>query len=244
MKRTLRTKTKPTSSTLAGSIVATIKERVIAWQYPPEHRLTEEALCREFNVSRSPVREALRVLATAGLVKRMANRGYAVRQVNLREIEEIYEVRLAFELYAVEALAGRAGPPQALAPLRKSWEDVRATPEGRKDEDLAELDTTFHESLVALVGNESLLRDIKAINERLFVFRMIDFGRHGRVESICAQHLDIIERIVAKDVEGARAAIRANIDSARQIVHEALKEAVARAYATRDGPSNHGPRPG
>src|SRR5271157_3121610 len=116
--------TTPKNSTLSGSIIATIKERVIAWQYPPEYRLTEEALCREFNVSRSPVREALRVLATNGLVKRMANRGYAVRQVNLREIEEIYEVRLALELYAVETLAGRGGPLEALAPLRKSWESL------------------------------------------------------------------------------------------------------------------------
>ena len=232
MKRTLRTKTKPTSLTLSGSIVATIKERVIAWQYPPEHRLTEEALCREFNVSRSPVREALRVLATSGLVKRMANRGYAVRQVNLHEIEEIYEVRLALELYAVETLAGREGPQEALAPLRKSWQAVRSAPDNRKGEDLAELDTIFHESLVALVGNETLLRDVKAINERLFVFRMIDFGRPDRVESTCAEHLDLIERIGAKDIEGARAAIRANIDNARQIVREAFKEAVARAYAT------------
>jgi DNA-binding GntR family transcriptional regulator len=52
------------------------------------------------------------------------------------------------------------------------------------------------------------------------------------VESTCAEHLDLIERIGAKDIEGARAAIRANIDNARQIVREAFKEAVARAYAT------------
>jgi len=222
----------PARSTLSGSIVAAIKERVIAWQYPPEHRLTEEGLCREFNVSRSPVREALRVLATSGLVKRMANRGYAVRQVNLREIEEIYEVRLALELYAVETLAGRGGPQKALVALRKTWEAVRNAPDNRKGEDLAELDTIFHESLVALIGNETLLGEIKAINERLFVFRMIDFGRADRVESTCAQHLNILERIEAKDVEGARAAIRMNIDNGRQIVHETLKEALARAYAT------------
>jgi DNA-binding GntR family transcriptional regulator len=222
----------PSRSTLSGSIVATIKERVIAWQYPPDHRLTEEALCREFNVSRSPVREALRALAAGGLVTRMPNRGYAVRQVNLREIEEIYEVRLALELYAVETLAGRGGPPEALAPLRETWQAIGAAPDNRKGEDLADLDTIFHESLVALIGNETLLRDIKAINERLFVFRMIDFGKPDRVESTCVQHLDLIERIGAKDVEGARAAIRANIDNGRRIVREALKEAVARAYAT------------
>jgi DNA-binding GntR family transcriptional regulator len=224
--------TTPTRSTLCGSIVATIKERVIAWQYPPEYRLTEEALCREFNVSRSPVREALRVLATNGLVKRMANRGYAVRQVNLREIEEIYEVRLALELYAIEALAGRGAPQKALAALQETWEAVRNAPDNRKGEDLAELDTTFHESLAALIGNETLLREIKAINERLFVFRMIDFGRADRVESTCAQHLNILERVGAKDIEGARAAIRMNIEDGRKIVHETLKEALARAYAT------------
>jgi DNA-binding GntR family transcriptional regulator len=222
----------PSKSTLSGSIVATIKERVIAWQYPPERRLTEEALCREFNVSRSPVREALRALAASGLVTRMPNRGYAVRQVNLREIEEIYEVRLALELYVVETLAGRGGPSEALAPLRKTWKAIGDAPDNRKGEDLAALDTIFHESLVALIGNETLLRDIKAINERLFVFRMIDFGKPDRVGSTCAQHLDLIERIGAHDVEGARAAIRANIDNGRQIVREALKEAVARAYAT------------
>jgi DNA-binding GntR family transcriptional regulator len=219
-------------ASLSGSIVATIKERVIAWQYPPEYRLTEEALCREFNVSRSPVREALRLLAANGLVKRMANRGYAVRQVNLREIEEIYEVRLALELYATESLARNGAPQKALAALHESWEAVRNAPGDRKGEDLAELDTTFHESLVALIGNETLLREIKAINERLFVFRMIDFDRADRVQGTCAQHLNILERIAARDIEGARAAIRMNIEDGRNIVHATFKDALARAYAT------------
>ena len=90
-------------STLSASIVSTLKERIIAWQYPPEHRMTEEALCREFGVSRSPVREALRVLVTNGFIRRMPNRGYAVRQVSIKDIEELYDVRLALELYALEA---------------------------------------------------------------------------------------------------------------------------------------------
>ena len=219
------------STSLSGSIVATLKERIVSWQYPPEFRLTEEALCREFNVSRSPVREALRVLATNGLVKRMPNRGYAVRQVNLREIEEIYEVRLALELYAVEILASRDTPPKALAALRKTWESIRRTPESFNGADMAELDTKFHEALISLIGNETLVKELKAINERLFVFRMIDFGRANRVESTCVQHLNVPKRIVAKDVDGARAAIRMNIEEARSIVHATLKDALARAYA-------------
>jgi DNA-binding GntR family transcriptional regulator len=221
-----------TASTLSTSIVATLKERIIAWQYPPEHRLTEEGLCREFGVSRSPVREALRVLATNGFVRRMSNRGYAVRQVNMRELEELYEVRLALELYTIESLATRGAPSMALDALRETW---RALPKGPKlkGEELAELDTEFHETLAALVGNETLLEQLKAINERLFVFRMIDFGKVDRVDSTCAQHLEVLERIAARDPQGARVAIRGNIEDGRAIVGATIKEALAHAYALR-----------
>jgi DNA-binding GntR family transcriptional regulator len=60
---------------------------------------------------------------------------------------------------------------------------------------------------------------------------MIDFDRAQRVESTCAQHLEILDRIAAKDVAGARAAIRRNIEDGRVIVQATLKEALARAYA-------------
>jgi DNA-binding GntR family transcriptional regulator len=221
-----------TASTLSNSIVATLKERIIGWQYPPEHRLTEEGLCREFGVSRSPVREALRVLATNGFVRRMANRGYAVRQVNMRELEELYEVRLALELFTVEALAARGVPATALDALRETWQRIEQEP-ARSDEEMAELDTEFHETLVALVGNETLLQQLQAINERLLVFRMIDFGKEDRVATTCVQHLNIIAQIAARDPEGARKAVRSNIDDGRTIVGTAIKEALARAYSIR-----------
>ncbi len=220
-------------STLSASIVATLKERIIAWQYPPEHRLTEEALCREFDVSRSPVREALRVLATNGFVRRTASRGYAVRQVNLKELEELYEVRLALELYVAGELAERGAPPAAIEALREVWEGVRREPTARKDEELAELDTEFHESLAALLGNETLIGQLRAINERLLVFRMIDFAEPDRIESTCVQHLEVLRRIAERDVTGAHAAIRHNIDDGRTIVRTTLKEALARAYSMR-----------
>ena len=85
---------------------------------------------------------------------------------------------------------------------------------------------------VQLTGNATLLRELKAINERLLVFRMIDFGRADRVASTCAQHLAILERIEAGDGEGARAALRANVEEGRKIVHATFKDALARAYAT------------
>ena len=218
-------------SNLSASIVATLKERIIHWEYPPEHRLTEADLCQKFGVSRSPVREALRTLATDGFLKKMPNRGYAVKQYNLREIEELYEVRLALELFVVECLAKRGtAKKDDIDALKETWSSLLKG-SSKKDEELARLDTLFHETLAQAAGNKSLLRQLRAINERLLLFRMIDFGKAHRVESTCHQHLEILKRIAAKDISGARKAMQRNIDEGRNNVHAAIKDALARAYS-------------
>ena len=219
-------------SSLSASIVSTLKERIIRWEYPPEHRLTEAELCKKFGVSRSPVREALRILATDGFVKKMPNRGYAVRQYNLREIEELYEVRLALELFVVECLAMRGLlKKDDLNALKRTWTSVLDGSPKKKDEELARLDTQFHETLAHAAGNKSLLRQLRAINERLMLFRMIDFGKAHRAESTCHQHLEILRCIAARDVSGARKAMHRNIEEGRTNVHSAIKDALARAYS-------------
>ncbi|MGQ0665584.1 MAG: GntR family transcriptional regulator, partial [Nitrospiraceae bacterium] len=125
------------TSNLSATIVTTLKEQILHWRYPPEHRLTEAELCKKFGVSRSPVREALRILATDGFVKKMPNRGYAVKQYNLREIEELYEVRLALELFVVESLARRGAPDNGeISALKQTWTAL-LNGSSKKDEELA-----------------------------------------------------------------------------------------------------------
>jgi DNA-binding GntR family transcriptional regulator len=217
-------------SGLTAAIVATLKERIIAWEYPPEHRLTEEALCAEFGVSRSPVREALRALVTNGFVAKLANRGHAVRQLDLREIEELYDLRKALELYVVERLARDGRAPPEVAALHQAWAKILAGPK-RKGEELAELDTRFHETLAQAARNRVLLDQLRAINERLFVFRMIDFGQPDRQQTTCRQHMKIVERILAGDAAGARTAMERNIGDGRSNVDTSIKEALARAFS-------------
>jgi DNA-binding GntR family transcriptional regulator len=226
----IETPTAPEAAGLSATIVATLKRRIIGWEYPPDHRLTEEALSQEFGVSRSPVREALRVLATTGFVRKLANRGYAVHQVSLREIEELYDLRLALELHVAESLAERGAPEEVLHGLKQTWLDIRQAPP-RRPEEMARLDTTFHETLAEAAGNRALLQQLRAIDERLLVFRIIDFESDQRTESTCAQHVAIIERILARDPAGARLAVKDNIEDSSDIVRSSLKAALAKAYA-------------
>ncbi|MBM4137947.1 MAG: GntR family transcriptional regulator [Nitrospira sp.] len=218
-------------SSLSASIVTTLKDQIVQWRYPPEYRMTEAELCKQFGVSRSPVREALRILATDGFVQRMPNRSYRVKQHNLQEIEELYDVRLALELFVVEQLANRSAPGHDdIAALKRTWTSVlNGLP--RKDEELARLDTQFHETLALAAGNKTLLRQLRAINERLMLFRIIDFAKAHRATSTCRQHLAILTFILAKNSAGARKAMQKNIEEGRNNVQSAIKDALARAYS-------------
>ncbi len=216
-------------SSRSTAIISTLKSRIIGWQYPLEYRLTEEDLCKEFGVSRSPVREALRELATHGFLKQLPRHGYVVKQLNPKEILEAYDVRMALELFVVEQLAQRVEPIKEIEELKQTWTALlnNAPP---KVEEFAELDTKFHETLAQALDNKTLLDQLRVINERLLVFRMSDFGRRERTHITCHHHLNILARIEDKDMAGACKAMRENIEDGRNSVSLAIKEVLAKTY--------------
>ncbi len=144
-------------------------------------------------MSRSPVQEALRVLASDGFLKQLPNRSYAVKQYTVEDLQELYEVRLAWELYAVECLAAKGTPAEFVAELddlKQTWTALWKE-STKKPEEFAILDTLLHDTLARALGNQSLLRYLRTINERLTLFRMLDFDKRGRAELTCRQHLEI-----------------------------------------------------
>jgi DNA-binding GntR family transcriptional regulator len=222
-------KTKDKASGLADEIVSTLRKRIISWRYPPLYRLTEELLCSEFNVSRSPAREALRILESDGLLTRLNNRGFVVKQPDQREVEELYEVRFALELYAIQMVAERKLGGQTIVALRKTWKAVKANPD-REAETLAKLDVTFHETLTGLLGNKTLDQKLKEISERLFAFRLIDFSKPDRVSTSCDEHLRVLDCLRDGDASGSREALMNNIEGSRATARYALWEALSRSY--------------
>ncbi|MEN9935553.1 MAG: hypothetical protein RLZZ387_2132 [Chloroflexota bacterium] len=216
----------------AAEIFEALKRRILRWEYPPGQRLGEEELCREFGVSRSPVREALRMLEESGLVDRAPYRGCSVKQPNLQEINELYDVRVILESAVAELLASRALASPELERLAGVWAALARVQSYAEVDgaELAEQDRAFHESLAAATGNRTLCEMLRAVNDRLHFMRMTDITSVDRLWQTCRQHLEILERIAAGDVPGAREALRANITGAREHVESAVKEVLVRAY--------------
>jgi DNA-binding GntR family transcriptional regulator len=214
---------------LSAEIFTELKNRIIHWEYMPDHRLTELALSEEFGVSRSPIREVLQMLEEKGLVKKVPRLGYTVRQPDLREVYELYEYRLALETFIVERLANEGMNEKIWQKLFNQWQtclkQVRQV-----GEDTSALDEEFHEQLAIALGNSVIHDQIKEVNERIHFIRLNDITTVGRFETTCHQHLLILDAINKRDVAAARANIKQNIEEGRSNVDRAIKEALSKAF--------------
>ena len=214
---------------LSTDVYARLSERILKWEYLPGQRLTEEELCDEFSVSRSPVREALGQLAERGLVVKKARQGYSVRKIDLKEINELYDVRLVLELSVIERLCRQTVDETQLWELERKWEHFRdGLPE--MSTVAADADEEFHELLALGTGNSVLVRTLKDIDKRIHFVRLSDITDPERFRKTCDDHLEILAKVKKRDLVGASDALKRNIEWGRVHVQEAIKEALARAY--------------
>ena len=205
-----------------------LKNRIIRYELKPNQRLTEAGLADEFAISRTPVREALRLLAQEGWIVMTPHAGYSVRDFSLKELDDLYEVRIALERLAV-SLAARHMPPDLFHRLYAFW----SRPEQHDNEDHLEMlrrDEGFHESLASASGNAELLRQLRSINERIRIIRRIDFTRNPRVAATFRQHAQVLEFLRDGRVDRAEGAIEDHIRQSKAMVVQLAQEGLARIY--------------
>lgn len=219
---------------LGERVEEVLRRRILDLEYPPNHLLVEEALCAEFGVSRSPVREALRALETSGLIHKANNRSYVIKRISQNGVKELYELRQALESYVVRRLCRRDNCDR-LADMLAYWQNIPlqadpGDPDGMGDEELARADRAFHERLAEVYGNIAIVEELRRINDRLQVFRVIDFAKPDRSSSTKNQHVELLKAIHAGDEQLAADCIESNIQEGLGNALEALRQAILRAY--------------
>lgn len=211
------------------AIYSTLAERISTWAYSPGHRFTEEELCSEFGVSRSPVREALNSLVSVRLIEKEAHKGYSVRLIDLREVNELYDTRLVLELEVVNLLCKNGLDAALLARLRTRWQDVVDRLPGVVGVSASE-DELFHDTLAQAAGNRVLAQLLSDISKRIHFVRLSDITDPQRLERTSSDHLKLLEALERQDCITAQEIMRLNILWGKEKVDSAIKEALFHAH--------------
>ncbi|GAA2349357.1 GntR family transcriptional regulator [Saccharopolyspora halophila] len=202
------------SAPLRDQVYEALQARISDGRMRPGDRIFEQEIAVEFGVSRVPVREAIRMLQSGGLVEvRERRRGVFVRSLDRRQLEELFDVREALEVLAAR-LAAERSDAEDIERLGELSREARRALEASDVEAMSEANTAFHEKLMALSGNELLVSMLEPLHGRLaWLFRV-----NLEPERVCAEHEELHAAIVAGDVALAAEVAQRHVRSSRAMV--------------------------
>lgn len=213
---------KRTITTIREQVYKILRDDICQGVYPPGTRLQEVELAEGLNVSRSPVREALRQLAADGLLLEIPNKGVYVKEFTVKDIEEIYDLRVMLESYGILHSIGHitAMRRERLLGLLKDMEDYL-----RKDDlqSYTSLDEKLHNHIVHL-GDNSLINDtydrVRSMNQQ---FRILSLMDKQRFRESLDEHREIVHALVTGDLKHADDVNRHHLELARIAILKRMK---------------------
>ncbi len=197
----------------------TLREAILSGELKPGQALTEMELSRQLGVSRAPIREALRILNSEGLVETIPYHGTTVRRLTRADIEEIYSMRILLETYALE----RAIEDRDAAELRRLRDMVGGMVTAGDSGDLNSvnaLDRDFHDALIEMSEHRLLQSMWLTVAMKVRQVMALVNRRNTDLTQIARNHLPLLDAMDAGDVARAKAILRGHISSAGDLIAE------------------------
>ena len=201
-------------SALSDAIVNELKQLIYTGEFKPGERLNEAALALRMGTSRGPIREAIKVLAGLGIVNAVTNRGVYVRQLSLREMVEIYELRALVFGYAADRACEHLAEEH-----KKQFEELLAAMDAACDAEdgtlYYELNLQFHALILLLSNNRRAHQAYDDYVKELHLVRRKYFNVPGNMRRSNVEHRAIYEAIAASNRTRARTAAERHVLAGR-----------------------------
>ena len=210
-----------------NDLYARLKDMTVTFRVRPGERINEVALSREFEVSRTPLREALNRLVTENLIEFRPGEGFFCRALDAKTIFDLYELRSILEAAAVR-IACERGTQEGFAELRDKLHSSGLKTEDQTIAQVTDGDEAFHIGIAQIAGNDELVRQLGQINDRIRFIRWIDMT--SRVRTTKGEHLLIMEALQARDADTAVTVMQNHIDKRMDQVVDAVKEGYSNIY--------------
>lgn len=210
---------------LYQQVAERLRERIFSHELPPGTWIDEQAVADQYGISRTPLREALKVLASEGLVTLKPRRGCYVTEISERDLDEIFAVLALLEGECAAATAQKASDAQ-LEALAKIHRDLERAATGGRIDAFFECNQAFHARVQAIAGNRWLHHCIEDLRKVVKLSRHHSLFSEGRLEQSLSEHRLILDALVARDPVLAEARMREHIRGGRA--------ALARIAAARE----------
>ena len=202
------------SPALYEQVAERLRARIYAHELAPGSWIDEQALADEFGISRTPMREALKVLASEGLVLLKPRRGCYVTEMSERDIDEIFPVLALLEGRVAEEATQRLTDAD-LARLEKVHADLERHVAANDADRFFETNQIFHNALQELAGNRWLSQIIADTRKFLNLTRRDSLRLDGRLKQSVAEHREIMAALKARDAASAAHHMHDHIISGR-----------------------------
>jgi DNA-binding GntR family transcriptional regulator len=197
-------------SNRSAGLRAHIEEEIATRRLLPGTRLDEQELARRFQVSRTPVREALLQLASEGLVQLRPRRGAVVREISMPRLIEMFELMGELEALCAKLAARRMSDTEREA-LRAAHERCREAHAIRDTDGYYYRNEVFHRLIYQGSHNTFLTEQAENLHRRLQAYRRLQLRARNRIDSSFEEHQAIVDAILAGDPERAAQMMRGHI---------------------------------
>ncbi|MDR5905252.1 GntR family transcriptional regulator [Franzmannia qiaohouensis] len=203
--------------TAADRVYAIIKQRILDGQYPADSYVREATIGHELELSRTPIREALRRLVSDGWVEVIPHHGARVVSWTQRDVEEVFELRVLLEPQVVRRAASRIDATQldSLGELACHMEQLCERGDDQAIDEIAGLNNRFHAELITAADSPRLQRLLEAIVQVPVSRRSFHHYSDEELHGSMRHHREIIRALAAGDGEWAASVMRAHILAAR-----------------------------
>jgi DNA-binding GntR family transcriptional regulator len=204
---------------LHDEVAVRLREQIFAGTLAPGSFIAEAALCESLKISRTPLREALKVLSAEGLVRHEPRRGCFVNEVTEQDLDDIFPVIALLEGRCAYEAAHNASDAD-LAVLETLHLRLEKHARAKRIVDYYETNFTIHEAIITLANNRWLAQVIADLRKILKLARLQQLRAPGRLEQSLSEHLAVFAALKARDCEGAEAAMRTHLTRQRDALRE------------------------
>jgi DNA-binding GntR family transcriptional regulator len=214
-------------NSMHDEVAAQLRERIFSGELAPGTFLDEVRLAEQLSISRTPLREALKVLTAEGLVRHEPRRGCFVNEVTEQDLDEIFPVIALLEGRCAFEAANNASAAD-LEALEELHQKLARHAKARRINEYYETNFRIHEAIIALARNKWLAGAITDLRKILKLARLQQLHAPGRLDQSLNEHLAVFAALKARDAEGAEAAMRTHLQRQRGALRE-----LARTQASR-----------